>query len=417
MKLVIIGAGSSYTPELVDGLIAHYAELPFTELCLMDVDERRLSILTGLAGRMLARAGLPVEVTATADRRLALAGAAFVNCLIRVGGMEARINDERIPLRYEIIGQETTGPGGMMKALRTIPVMLGLASDMVEVCPEAWLINYTNPSGIVAEALGKHSQVRYVGLCSGPQGWIEAILAAMGVDPSRASVDWVGLNHLGFAIRVWVDGRDVTAQAVEAVAGRWSVDGDWLRALGLIPASYLRYYYHHTTAVREARQPGRPTRGQEVRLIEAELLRQYADPTLDVKPALLARRGGGGYADVAHAAMRAIHHNAGDRQIVQVLNRGAVEGLPGDAAVEIPCLVDGLGPHPIPVGPIPLPIRGLIQAVKAYESLTVQAAVEGSKRIALQALMAHPLVPSWEVARPLLDELLAANRAWIPWAD
>jgi 6-phospho-beta-glucosidase len=416
VKLVIIGAGSSYTPELIHGVIEHYQEMPFTQVCLMDVDERRLEILTGLTRRMLARANLPVAVAATTEHRRALEGAAFVNCLIRVGGMDARINDEQIPLRYDIVGQETTGPGGMMKALRTIPVVLDLARDMVEVCPAAWLINYTNPSGIIAEALGKHTRVRYVGLCSGPKGWIEAILSLMDVDPKRANVDWIGLNHLGFAIRVWVDGRDATPEAVEAVAGHWSVDGEWLRALGAIPASYLRYYYHHTTAVREARQPGHHTRGQEVREIEAELLRQYADPGLDAKPALLAKRGGGGYSDVAHAAMRAIHHNEGERQIVQVLNGGAVDGIPHDAAVEVPCLVDRMGPHPIRMGEIPLPVRGLIQAVKAYESLTVQAAVEGSKRIALQALMAHPLVPSWEVARPLLDDLLAANRAWIPWA-
>ncbi len=416
MKLVIVGAGSSYTPELVQGLVEHYPEMPFAQLCLMDVDEGRLEILTGLARRMLAKAGLPIEVTATTERRHALEGATFVNCLIRVGGMNARINDEQIPLQYGIIGQETTGPGGMMKALRTIPVVLELAHDMVEICPDAWLINYTNPSGIIAEALGKHSRVRYVGLCSGPKGWIAAILSSMGVDPRRANVDWLGLNHLGFAIRVWVDGHDATEDAIEAVAGHWSLDGDWLRALGAIPASYLRYYYHHTTVVREAKTPGHRTRGQVVREIEAELLRQYADPGLGEKPALLAKRGGGGYSDVAHAAMRAIHHNEGDRQIVQVLNNGAVDGIPGDASVEVPCLVDRMGPRPLRMGEIPLPIRGLIQAVKAYESLTVQAAVEGSKRIALQALMAHPLVSSWEAARPLLNDLLTANRAWIPWA-
>jgi 6-phospho-beta-glucosidase len=330
--------------------------------------------------------------------------------------MDARIQDERIPLQYGIVGQETTGPGGMMKALRTIPVMLDLACDMVQRCPDAWLINYTNPSGIIAEALGRYSQARFAGLCSGPKGWIAQILRLMGVDPARANVDWLGLNHLGFAVRVWVDGQDATAQAIAAVAGHWSVDGEWLRALGAIPASYLRYYYHHTAVVQEASAPGHRTRGEQVQEIEAELLRQYADPGLDEKPALLQARGGGGYADVAFAAMRAIHHNTGERQIVQTLNRGAVDGIPDDASVEVPCLVDRTGPHPLRMGAIPLPIRGLIQAVKAYESLTVQAAVEGSQRMAMQALMAHPLVPSWEVARPLLEELLAANRAWIPWA-
>lgn len=415
MKLVIVGGGSSYTPELIDGVIGNYDTLPFEEVCLTDINERRLEILAGLSQRMLAQAGLPVMVTATTERRRALEGATFVNSLIRVGGMDARINDERIPLKYDIVGQETTGPGGMMKALRTIPVVLDLATDMVEVCPEAWLINYTNPSGIVAEALGKHSQVRFVGLCSGPKGWIAEILDLMGVDPARANVDWVGLNHLGFAVRVWVDGKDMTERAVEAVAGHWDIDAEWLRALGAIPASYWRYYYHHTAVVQEAKAPGYRTRGEQVKGIEAELLRQYADPNLARKPELLSKRGGGGYSDVAIAAMRAIHYNTGERQFIQVLNQGAVDGIPDDASVEVACVVDRMGPHPIRVGEIPLPIRGLIQAVKAYESLTVQAAVEGSRRVAMQALMAHPLVPSWEVAKPLLDELLAANRQWIPW--
>jgi len=416
MKIVIVGAGSSYTPELIQGLIEHYEALPFSHVCLMDVDEQRLEILAGLSQRMLSKAGLPVAVTSTTERRRALEGAAFVNSLIRVGGMDARINDERIPLKYGVVGQETTGPGGMMKALRTIPVVLGLAKDMVEVCPEAWLINYTNPSGILAEALGKHSQVRFVGLCSGPKGWTDAICRLMGVDPTRANVDWIGLNHLGFATRVWVDGRDATERAVEAVTDRWGIDSEWLRTLGLIPAGYLRYYYHHTEVVREAQEPGHRTRGEQVKEIEAELLRQYADPNLAEKPGLLAKRGGGGYSDVAFAAMRAIHHNTSERQIVQVLNQGAVDGIPDDGSVEVPCVVGRTGPHPIRMGAIPLPVRGLIQAVKAYESLTVQAAMEGSRRVAMQALMAHPLVPSWEVAKPMLDELLTVNRPWLRWA-
>jgi 6-phospho-beta-glucosidase len=416
MKLVVFGGGSAYTPELVDGLIRQYPALPVSELCLTDANAQRLETLGGLSRRMLAKSGLPVTVSTTTDRRRALEGAAFVNSLMRVGGMDARISDETIPLKYGIIGQETTGPGGMMKALRTIPPMLELARDMRAVCPDAWLINYTNPSGIIAEALGKHGDVRFAGLCSGPKGWIEHTLQAMGVDPARANVDWIGLNHLGFAVQVWVDGCDVTEQAVEAAARGWNIDPAWMRTLDAIPSTYLYYYYHHGLAVAKTQEPGWRSRGEQVREIEAELLRQYADPGLAEKPELLRKRGGGGYAEVAMAAMLAIHHNKGERQIVQVLNQGAVDGIPADASVEIACLVDRAGPHPIRFGAIPLPIRGLVQAVKAYESLTVQAAVEGSKRVALQALMAHPLVPSWEVARPLMDELLAANRPWIPWA-
>jgi len=414
--MTIIGGGSTYTPELVEGIIEHYSVLPVSELCLMDINAQRLEILGGLSQRMFRHRGLDVKVTQETDRKRALRGASFVNCLIRVGGMDARIQDERIPLAFGLVGQETTGPGGMMKALRTIPVVLDIARDMAEVCPEAWLINYTNPSGIMAEALGKYSQVRYVSLCSGPQHWIGEILRLMSADPARSSVDWVGLNHLGFAIRVFVDGIDKTAEAIEAVADEWPIDGEWVRALGAIPATYLRYFYHPDRVVAEAQVPGYQTRGEQVKQIEARLLAEYANPQLSEKPQLLTQRGGGGYSDVAFAAMLAIQHNRSDRQVVQVLNQGAVDGLPGDASMELSCLVDATGPHPIRIGEIPLGIRGLIQVVKAYESLTVEAAVKGSRQLALQALMSHPLVPAWDIAKPLMEQLLKANRPWLPWA-
>ncbi len=416
MKMTIIGGGSTYTPELVEGIIKHYPVLPVTELCLMDINEQRLEILGGLSQRMFHHRGLNVNVTREMDRKRALHEASFVNCLIRVGGMDARVQDERIPLSFSLVGQETTGPGGMMKALRTIPVILDIARNMVEVCPEAWLINYTNPSGIMAEALGKYSQVRYVSLCSGPQHWISEILRLMGADPARSSVDWVGLNHLGFAMHVFVDGIDRTAEAIEAVADEWPIEGEWIRALGAIPATYLRYFYHPDRVVAEAQQPGYQTRGEQVKQIETRLLAEYADPHLNEKPQLLTQRGGGGYSDIAFAAMLAIQHNRSDRQVIQVLNQGAVDGLPSDASMELSCLVDATGPHPVRIGEIPLGIRGLIQVVKAYESLTVEAAVKGSRQLAMQALMSHPLVPAWDVAKPLMEQLLKANRPWLPWA-
>lgn len=416
MKLVIVGGGSSYTPELVDGLLQHYETFPADEICLTDINLGRLEILNGFAQRMVAHAGKNIQVHATSNLREALKGADFVNCLIRVGGMDARILDEHIPLKYGVVGQETTGPGGMMKALRTIPPMLEIARTMEDTCPDAWMINYTNPSGIIAEALGNYSSVKYISLCSGPRGWISHILNIMGIAPERANVDWVGLNHLGFAIRVWVDGKDVTEQAVDLVADAWSVDGEWMRTLGAIPASYLQYFYHPDKIVAENLQPEHKTRGEVVKEIESELLRQYADPNQSEKPELLKRRGGGGYSEVAIAAMESIWHNRGDRQIVQVLNDGAVDDLPDTASVEVPCIMDKVGAHPIRMGELPLPVRGLVQAVKAYESLTVQAAVEGSRRFAMQALMAHPLTPSWTTARAMLEELLEANKPWLPWA-
>jgi len=417
LKLVIFGGGSSYTPELVDGLIQNHTMLPVSEICLTDINPTRLEILGGISQRMIARSGLPIRVTTATDRKKALEGASFVNSLIRVGGMDARIQDEKIPLRFGVIGQETTGPGGMMKALRTIPPMLELARDMEAICPDAWLINYTNPSGIIAEALGKHSRVNYLSLCSGPASWIGQILKSMDVAPERANVDWVGLNHLGFAVRVCVDGIDVTDQAVEAAAREWNIDAEWLSTLGAIPATYLRYFFHPGSVLEEYSQPGQRTRGEVVKEIETELLRQYSNPNLSEKPELLKQRGGGGYSDVAINAMGSILHNRGDRQIVQVLNGGAVDDIPADASMELSCSVDRLGPHPIRFGAIPLSIRGLIQAVKSYESLTVQAAVEGSRRVAMQALMTHPLVPSWEIAKPLLDALLEANQPWLPWVE
>jgi 6-phospho-beta-glucosidase len=417
MKLVIFGGGSSYTPELVDGLIRNHELLPIDEICLTDINSARLETLGGFSRRMIARAGLNIKVSATTERRKALEGADFVNSLIRVGGMDARILDEKIPPKYGVIGQETTGPGGMMKALRTIPPMLDLAKDIQSICPDAWLINYTNPSGIIAEALGKHSQVKYVSLCSGPKDWIKHMLRLMDVAPERANVDWMGLNHLGFVVRVWVDGKDATEAAVAAASHDWGLDPEWMRTLGAVPCGYLYHFYHHGKELAQTSQPGFRTRGEIVKEIEAELLRLYADPTLDEKPDLLKKRGGGGYAEVAIDSMASILHNRGDRQIIQVLNQGAVDDIPADASMELPCIVDSTGAHPLRMGAIPLPIRGMIQAVKAYESLTVQAAVEGSRRVAMQALMTHPLVPSWEVAKPLLEELLAANKPWLPWAS
>ncbi len=414
VKIALIGGGSAYTPELVDGLIRCYDRLPVDELALMDINMRRLEILAGLSRRMFAAAGLPTRVTATTDRRQAIAGATFVCTLIRVGGMDARIQDERIPLKYGVIGQETTGPGGFAKALRTIPAILAIARDVVDLAPDAWIINYTNPSGGVTEAVTTFTEAHILGLCSGPFGWIGAVLRAMDVPPERAVVDYAGLNHLAWITRVQVDGKERTDDAIEAaITAGWPIDGDLMRALRAIPCSYLGYYYHRERKVEQARAASQ-TRGEQVKEIEAELLRIYADPALAEKPDLLKRRGGGGYSEVATAAMLAVRHNLHTRQYINTPNRGAIRSLPDDAVVEVACVVNQGGAHPIVCGDLPPAVRGLAGAVKAYEQLTVQAAVSGDYRLALQALLAHPLVPSYDVAAPLLDELLAANRAYLP---
>ncbi len=422
MKLVIVGGGSSYVPELVEGVIKRQGSFPVGELWLTDINEQRLNVASGLAQRMLDKAGAPTRVYATTDRRRALDGADFVNCLIRVGGMDARIQDEKIPLHYDVIGQETTGPGGMMKALRTIPVMLELARDMVNLCPRAWLISYTNPSGIISEALGVYGGgVRFVGLCSSPDDVIGEIAREMGVTTDRMVADWMGLNHLGFLARLTVDGVDRLPEVVEAAAREseqhgHGIAGDWLRNLGMLPSSYLRYYYHHRSVVQRAKQPGQRTRGEVVRDLEGELWRAYADPTLNVKPELLSKRGGGGYAEVAFASMLAIAGNLSERQVTQVLNQGAITDLPDDASVEVSCRVDAHGAHPLPMGALPISVRGLVQAVKAYETLTVRAAVQRSRKLAMQALVTHPLVGGYDIAEPMLAELLEANKKWIDWA-
>ncbi len=236
VKIALIGGGSAYTPELVDGLIRCYDQLPVAELALMDIDAERLSILAGLSQRMFAQAGRPVRVTATDDRRRAIDGATFVCTLIRVGGMDARVQDERIPLKYGVIGQETTGPGGFAKALRTIPPLLAVARDVVELAPAAWIINYTNPSGIITEAITTYTEARVLGLCSGPWGWTRAVLQAMDVSPARAAVEYAGLNHLGWITRVTVDGQERLAEAIDAIsAAGWAIDGNLMRALGAIP--------------------------------------------------------------------------------------------------------------------------------------------------------------------------------------
>jgi len=294
--------------------------------------------------------------------------------------------DEKIPLKYGLIGQETTGPGGMMKALRTIPVMLDIARDVQRINPEAWIVNYTNPTGLVAEAVNKHTEARIAGLCSG--GLMPRDIAAGALDVPAESVryDYVGLNHLNFAFNFSVDGRRVTdeefARIVDSATWGGALNATLLKTLRLIPIPYLQYYYHTSKKTRELKEQEH-TRGEQVQMLEAEAFRDYADPAKDTKPEALARRGGGGYSEVALSVMKAIYTN---RERIVIVN----------------------------VPEVPRAVWGLIAAVKNYEQLAVEAAVTGSRETALLALMAHPLVQDYEIAVPLLDELLEANRQYLP---
>jgi len=415
LKICVIGGGSTYTPELIEGFIEKRDELPVTTIALMDIDEDRLRVVGGLTERMLRAAGSDIELKLTTRRKEALAGANYVITQIRVGGLACRIQDEKIPLQFGVVGQETTGPGGFAKALRTIPVLLDIAHDMAEVAPGARLINFTNPSGIITEALLKYTDVPTIGLCNSPFGFQQGIARQLGVAPQRIRLDYVGLNHLSWIRGVQLDGEDVFDQVLEgaitqARAGDSPFSPQLLETLGMIPSYYLNYYYHHDRVLDEQRRTDK-TRGEEVQEIEARLLELYADPSLKHKPQLLEKRGGAHYSTVAVAVISAIHRDAGEVHIVNTRNNG---DLPPHCVVELPSVINKSGAQAVPVAPMPPVIRGLTQAVKAYEELTVQAAAEGDERTALQALLAHPLVPSFAVAQRLWAAIKEANRAYLP---
>jgi 6-phospho-beta-glucosidase len=416
IKFAIIGAGSSYTPELIEGLVQKQDVLPIGEIAFMDINQERLDVVTGFCRRYLKQLGHDVKIIPTTDRREAIEGARFIDVQIRVGGNVQRVLDEKIPLKYGIVGQETTGPGGMLKAFRTIPVMLDIARDVERYSPGAWIINYTNPTGLVAEAVTRYTRANIAGLCSGglfPK-WRAA--EALGVPEASVSYNYVGLNHLNFAFNIKVNGRPITDAEFDRVAevAAWgAVDPALIKKLRLIPSPYLQYFFHTSKKVKELKEAAH-TRGEVVQMLEKEVLKAYADKAQHTKPEALARRGGGGYSEVALDVMQAIYTNREKIIIVNVPNQGVIRGLPDDAVVEIPCLVTAAGIHGINQPEVPQTVWGIIAAVKNYEQLAVKAAVTGSKDLALMALLAHPLVRDYEIAVPLLDDLLEANKTYLP---
>jgi 6-phospho-beta-glucosidase len=427
MKVTTIGGGSTYTPELVQGFIERHERLALRELWLMDIDGARLDVVGGFARRMVAAAGDPFPVRLTTDLEAALAGADFVTTQIRVGQMAARQEDEQLGRRWNLVGQETTGIGGMAKALRTVPVILSIAERMRAVCPDAWLINFTNPSGLVTEALQRYApNVRSVGLCNGPMGYQMAVarLAAvrddMGLDsPFDVHLDYVGLNHLAWIRGARVGGRDIWPQmfsrALEEARehGGAILPAEVMERLGVICNSYLRYYYR-TQGVLRQQAGGGPSRAERVIEIERELLQQYADPALKTMPVELMERGGAYYSTVATQLIEAIALDRGEVHIVNTRHAGAVPGLPPDWVMELPCRVDGSGLHPLPADPLPLFAEGLLRTVKAYELLTARAARSGDRDAALQALIVHPLGPDADCALEVLEDMLAVHRAYLP---
>lgn len=421
IKAGVIGGGSTYTPELVEGFIESYPEFPIQHLSLMDIDERKLEIVGGLAKRMVKASGLDIQVELTTRREKAIEGSVFVITQIRVGQMPARILDEKIPPQFGVIGQETTGPGGFAKALRTIPVILDIAHEMERLAPLAMLINFTNPAGLVTEALQAHSKVNSIGLCNSPIGAEMRIAKSYSVERKRVSLDWIGLNHLNWIRGVRVDGKDVWAQVFQNEIDEarqnpdehWGFSAELLETLGLIPNGYLNYFYNHDRNL-EQQRVAEKTRGEEVSEIEDSLLKMYRDENLREKPRLLEKRGGAFYSKAAVSLIAAIWQDKKETHIVNTHNRGAVPDLPDDWVVEIPASIGADGARPLPTRPVPLTVRGTVEAVKAYEKLTVQAAVTGDRKLAVQALLAHPLVPGFTAARGLVEALLDAHRQHLP---
>jgi 6-phospho-beta-glucosidase len=426
MKIAVIGGGSTYTPELVNGFLARINSLPLTELWLMDIDSQRLEVVGGFAQRMAAAKGDPFKVVLTTDQRSAVKGASYVTTQIRVGHMPARVADEYLGLRHGLIGQETTGIGGMAKAMRTIPVLLNLARDMQELAPGAMLVNFTNPSGLVTEALQRYApEVPSVGVCNAPIGMKMQIVKELEkstgkeIALERAELNTLGLNHLSWHRGFNVDGEDVWPQVLTAYIASLKAEAEpeWdprtVESLGMIPNYYLQYFYH-TNHKLDAQEHWPPSRGEEVIEIEKNLLKEYADPNLKEPPADLMLRGGAYYSTVATQLLNAHYNDMGETHVVNIRHNGAVPGWPNDWVLEMPAMVDRLGIHPLPAKPLPPACFGLLAIVKAYELLTVEAAVHGDRNAAYQALLVHPLGPKADQVQEVLDDMLETNKAYLP---
>jgi len=416
MKVAVIGGGSTYTPELIEGLATRHDRLPITELVLHDIDADRLAVVGGLARRMLDRMGWAGQLTFTGDTEAAVEGAAFVLVQLRVGGQQARHVDETLPLRFGTIGQETTGAGGLAKALRTVPLVLRIA-DLARrrAAPDAWIVDFTNPVGIVTQALVDAGH-RAIGLCNVAITLQRRVARLVGADPLTIELRHVGLNHLSWVTGVLRDGHDVLPEILdehaEELGRELSLDPGLLRELGAIPSYYLRYYYAFDEVLAEQRNGH--VRADEVIDLERRLLEMYADPTLDTKPELLGNRGGAWYSEAAAQLLASLNDGTGDVQVVDVRNGDAMPDLEPDDVVEVAARIDRDGAHPLPLPPMPAPMRDLVRSIKAFERLAIRAALSGDREDIRHALEAHPLVGGrLDDVDPLLDALLEANHPYL----
>ena len=421
MKICIIGAGSTYTPELVEGIINKRDTLPVTELVFMDIDERKLNIVGSLCQRMIEAAGLPCKTELVLnDYAYALKGADFVLAQIRVGKLPARVKDEKIPLKHNLIGQETCGIGGMFKGLRTIPVMMKIVKLMEEHCPDAWLINFSNPSGMIAEALLNYTNVKMMGLCNVPINTIDGIKRSMNLPD--ANIEYMGLNHFAYITKIEANGKDYLQEALNAGLNSESMKNipasgftkEQVAAIGAIPTCYLEYYYFQDSKLEHLKNAPR-TRGETCMAIEEELLEIYQNSELHVKPEQLSKRGGARYSEVAINLVNSIWNDSGDVQVVNVLNKGAIPFLKDTDAVEVCAKIGRNGATPLPVtGVITDHMKEYISQVKAYERHAVKAAIYGDKAEAMRALVINPLVGDLKTASACFDEMLEAHKDYLP---
>ncbi|MFH8632861.1 6-phospho-beta-glucosidase [Streptomyces lydicus] len=417
VKLAVVGGGSTYTPELIDGFARLRDVLPLEELVLIDPALDRLEMVGGLARRIFARQGHPGRISWTDDLDAGIDGADAVLLQLRIGGQAARNQDETWPLECGCVGQETTGAGGLAKALRTVPVVLDIAERVRRRNPDAWIVDFTNPVGIVTRALLTHGH-RAVGLCNVAIGFQRKFAKLLGVAPDQVELEHIGLNHLTWERSVRVAGEDVLPKLLaahgETIAGDLRLPRTLLDHLGTVPSYYLRYYYQHDAVVEELRS--KPSRAAEVAAIERQLLSLYGDPALDEKPELLSRRGGAFYSEAAVALTSSLLGDTGDVRIVNTLNNGTLPFLPDDAVIEVPATVDAAGPTPLPVRPLEPLYAGLIANVTAYEHLALEAALRGGRERVFSALLSHPLIGQIDHADRLTDELIAHNREHLTWA-
>jgi 6-phospho-beta-glucosidase len=425
LKVTVIGGGSSYTPELINGFLERTDVFPLDELWLMDVSPERLQVVGGFAQRMVEAKGSPFALRLSADQREAVRGASYVITQLRVGGMAARREDEYLGQQHGLIGQETTGVGGMAKGLRTIPVTLAIARDMRELAPGALLANFANPAGLVTEAVSRYApDVQVVGVCNAALNTKMAILESLEqrgrkIEPHRAELKTLGLNHLSWHYGFTVDGEDAWPEVFAGFldALKQSPEPEWdvatVETLGMIPNYYLEYYYY-TDKKLAAQEKWPPSRAEEVMEVEANLFREYAEPDRTEPPEDLTKRGGAHYSTVATQLLNAHYNDLQENHVINIAHRGAIAGWPKDWVLEMPCRVGAGGIIPIPAEPLPPACFGLLAHVKSYEILTVEAAVHGDRKAAYEALLAHPLGPSADKVQAVLDDILETNRKYLP---